>query len=319
MSFRFLKSFGLVIPAAILVVFFSLNAFADERQEINRIFDVSPGGQLTLETDLGSVELTSSRSNKVEVRVILNAKTRNRDRAEEIFDHFHIEFNQEGDDVYILAEYDYKRGSLRFWDRKRSRLRVKYFITVPARYDVSLQTIGGSVTVGDLEGRVRVVSSGGNLNFENITGPVRGKTSGGSIELLSCTGTADIRTSGGSISIGRVDGDVAAHTSGGSISIEEALGSIDASTSGGSVTARLTRQPKDDCRLTTSGGNVTVYMAKDIAADINAKTSGGRVKNDFPLKVKGCVSRTSLEAAINGGGPELYLRTSGGNIHLREL
>jgi hypothetical protein len=319
MSFRFLKSFSLVISVAILVVFSSLNAFANERQEINRIFDVSPGGQLTLETDLGSVELTSGRENKVEVRVILEAKTGNRDRAEEIFDDFHIEFDQEGDDIYILAEYDDERGGLRFWDRKRSRLRVKYFITVPARYDASLQTSGGSITVGDLEGRVHVVSSGGSLSFENITGPVRGKTSGGSVELLSCAGTADIRTSGGSISIGRVDGDVAAHTSGGSISIEESLGSIDASTSGGSVMARLTRQPKDGCRLTTSGGNVAVYMAEDIAVDINAKTSGGRVKNDFPLKVRGCVSGTSLEAAINGGGPELYLRTSGGNIHLREL
>jgi DUF4097 and DUF4098 domain-containing protein YvlB len=116
-----------------------------------------------------------------------------------------------------------------------------------------------------------------------------------------------------------VKGNVVARTSGGGIHVDDVMGSIDARTSGGSVTARISRQPEDDCRLTTSGGSVTVSLAKDIRVDVDASTSGGRVSTDFPVTLRGEISKRSLRAKINGGGPELYLRTSGGSIHIREM
>lgn len=53
--------------------------------------------------------------------------------------------------------------------------------------------------------------------------------------------------------------------------------------------------------------------------DVDAHTSGGRVRTEFPVTVRGTIKRNTLDAKINGGGPELYLRTSGGNVEINEL
>lgn len=289
------------------------------KEEIKKSFEVSPGGQLSVDIDIGSVEIESGDENTVEIEVLLKADTRDEDRAQEIFDRFEIDFEQDGSDLYVTGDYSKEDRGWRFWERERNRLKVKFFITVPKEFDVSVETSGGSISVADLTGEVKAKTSGGSLAFDNIEGSVKANTSGGSISLLSCVGRADVKTSGGSISIGSVAGEVVAHTSGGSISVDEVMGAIDASTSGGSIEARISRQPEDDCRLVTSGGSVTVYLEQDMNFDVDAATSAGRITTDFPVKVSGRISKSSLKAEINDGGPELFLRTSGGNINLREF
>jgi DUF4097 and DUF4098 domain-containing protein YvlB len=137
--------------------------------------------------------------------------------------------------------------------------------------------------------------------------------------LEGCTGDAEVKTSGGSIRIGKVQGEVKATTSGGSIKVQEVMGTINAATSGGSVSAYISKQPSGDCSLKTSGGSVSVHLAEDIKVDVDAKTSGGRVRTDFPVTLIGELSKRKLQAKINGGGPELYLRTSGGSIKIYKI
>ncbi len=168
-----------------------------------------------------------------------------------------------------------------WWGWWGSSNRIKYVVYVPQNYNLKLKTGGGSIDISDLEGDIVA------------------------------------RTSGGSIKLGKITGDVKVRTSGGSIKVDEVAGLIDASTSGGSVRATLTQQPTQDSRLTTSGGSVTAYLAKGIAVDVVAKTSGGSVSSEF--KVNGYLSKRKIEGEINGGGPELYLRTSGGSVRIKEL
>lgn len=162
-----------------------------------------------------------------------------------------------------------------------SSSRIRYTIKVPKEYNVTLKTGGGSIDLSDLNGQVAV------------------------------------RTSGGSISLGKIMGDVDAKTSGGSIRVDEVAGNINAHTSGGSIKATITKQPTADCKLTTSGGSVTAYLASDIAVNLYAGTSGGSVSSDF--KVNGYLSKKKLEGEINGGGPELTLKTSGGSVRVKEI
>ena len=68
----------------------------------------------------------------------------------------------------------------------------------------------------------------------------------------------------------------------------------------------------------TSGGNIVVNLIESIAIDLDAKTSGGRVITDFPITVKGEFKESALKGRINGGGPLMYLRTSGGKIHIEK-
>jgi DUF4097 and DUF4098 domain-containing protein YvlB len=301
--FTSLMAFALAVAAAV-------PGLADSERTWEKTFDVSPGGFLTVETDYGSIEVGTSGSDKVEVEVIVKA-----DR-EKYLDDFEVEFEQNGNDVSIFGEHKKRRS---FWSNFRKSLRVEFLVTVPRQFELDLHTVGGSISVGNLDGDVRSETSGGSLNFERINGNVHGRTSGGSIQLESCTGEADVKTSGGGITIGEVRGEVSARTSGGSITVEEVMGMINASTSGGGVTAYITGQPRDDCHLSTSGGSIKVYLQKDISVFVDAHTSGGHVETDFPVTVRGKLKKSTLRGKINDGGPELYLRTSGGSIYLREM
>ncbi|MEE9443173.1 MAG: DUF4097 family beta strand repeat-containing protein [candidate division Zixibacteria bacterium] len=308
------------IASLIIVIAFSAMTLAGIKQEITRDFNVSPGGELTIDTEIGSIEVKASNQSNIGVEIILDSKTRDEDRAQDMFDDFEVEFNQDGNAVEIYAEYfgNDSRGWNIFGTRTRRSLQAKFIITVPEKYNVYAKTSGGSIHIGDLEGEVDVRTSGGSLRFDNISGPVKGKTSGGSITLESCKGRADVSTSGGSIEIGHVEGEVSAHTSGGGIEVEEVMGEIDASTSGGSIYARISEQPRGDCRLTTSGGGITVYLSPDINVYLDARTSSGRVKSDFDISSSRRKKKSSLRGEIGDGGPELYLRTSGGSIRILE-
>ena len=81
----------------------------------------------------------------------------------------------------------------------------------------------------------------------------------------------------------------------------------------------MTTQPQSECSLRTSGGAITCTLTPDVAVDLEAKTSGGLVSTDLAVEsiIHGKTPKNRLEGRINGGGPLLKLRTSGGNIHLQ--
>jgi DUF4097 and DUF4098 domain-containing protein YvlB len=307
----------LTILFSVTFLLTSCFTFGSLEDTINKSFTVSPGGTLYLESDIGSVKVKGVRDNKVDIEVIREVRSGSERKAEEILKALDIGFNQKGDDVYITAKYD-KSGWDRFWNNIGKYLRVEFIISVPDNYNLDLYTKGGSISAEDIQGIVKSRTSGGSLHFDRIEGEISGETSGGSVDIGEVTGNTVADTSGGSIRIKQAKGPVDAHTSGGSITVEEVMGTIKADTSGGSIKAYISRQPQADCRLTTSGGSITVHLKEDIGVNVNAKTSGGRVHTDFPVTLKGEIDKSALNAKINDGGPELYLRTSGGSIYLRK-
>jgi DUF4097 and DUF4098 domain-containing protein YvlB len=283
---------------------------------IQKTFSVESGGTLDIDTERGSIEVRGISGNTVEVEVIRRVRTSNTEEAQKVLDNFKIEFKQSGKDVFVIGEKTRKES---IWDKIWNRLNVKFIVSVPEIYNIKLRTSGGGISVEDIEGEVKIKTSGGGLNLHDIKGPVWGKTSGGSIQIGEVDGQVDVETSGGSIKIESAQGTVDAHTSGGSITVNEVMGTINANTSGGSIKAHISQQPESDCRLSTSGGSVTVYLADDIAVNVDAGTSGGSVHTDFPVTIKGKINKRHLKAKINGGGPLLYLHTSGGSIYIKEM
>lgn len=295
------------------------SAGAGVKDSIFKEFDVSPGGFLIVDIDHGSIEIRTAATQTVEVEVRLEVSTYDEDKAEEVFKRFEFSAEKEGNDIVISGEYERPRRGWRLFSRDDSQLRIKIEITVPREFNVDLSTAGGDIAVGFLNGKVLAHTSGGNIHLDDVSGLIKVSTSGGDIEVLSCTGMVDVNTSGGNIEIGRIDGEIAAHTSGGNIIIKETTGAVDASTSGGNIVAYISSQPKEDCRLSTSGGNVELYLADNLKFDIDAVTTGGTISTDLPVRVKGKLATASISAELNGGGPELHLRSSGGNIELRNL
>jgi DUF4097 and DUF4098 domain-containing protein YvlB len=309
------SAFGILI--SMLFLFANCFTFGNIQDRMTESFPVGPGGTLAIESDVGSIIVRGADIDSVEVEILREVRTTNEKRASEILNNYDVQYHHSGNDLTIEAKYK-KKGLRGFWNNVGKHLRVKFVITVPSEYNVDLNTKGGSISVEHLRGEVLCHTSGGSLDFDNIEGNISGKTSGGSISIGEVVGQSNIRTSGGSIHIKLAEGPVDAHTSGGSITVEEVIGAIKAHTSGGSVKATISRQPDSDCSLTTSGGSITVHLSTDIGLDLDAKTSGGRVHSDFRIALSGEVNKRSMKGEMNGGGPELYLRTSGGSIYLKK-
>ncbi|HVS32981.1 MAG TPA: DUF4097 family beta strand repeat-containing protein [Thermoanaerobaculia bacterium] len=293
-----------------LVFLVAASAFA-AGDTIRRGFSVGEGGTLRLDADTGSITIVTGGTG-VAVEVVRRASGM---RAEEVLRDHDIEFEQRGDDVVITSRVKNDLG------RWFSTHRVRWNIRVPARYNVDVRTSGGSIDLTGISGTVEARTSGGAIKAGGLGGTAVMKTSGGSITVDGAAADLSVRTSGGSIRIARAGGDLKAHTSGGGIHIEDALGRVDATTSGGSIYARLSGQPTGDSRLSTSGGGLKVSLPGDVKLDLDARASGGGVRSDFPvtITVRGSPSRSSLRGQINGGGPKLVLRASGGGIRLSEL
>jgi DUF4097 and DUF4098 domain-containing protein YvlB len=307
-----------------LAVFLITSAAYAAETPIHRSFNVAPGGTLTIETDVGDIRVDPSGSGvTVDVTQVTHVSKR----------HLEVTFDQQQNDVTVRAKLEPMSSRWFNWSDDDAR----FVVTVPSRYNVHLKTSGGEIKVGNLQGETRVKTSGGGITLGRIDGQVNADTSGGDVSLEGGTGNIDLHTSGGGIRIGdanasvtaktsggsieirRVAGDLLARTSGGGITIGEANGTVDAQTSGGSIKAQLAQQPRADSRLSTSGGGITISIAPNVSVDVDAHTSGGDVDTDVPITLLGKQEDSSLQGKINGGGPKLVLRSSGGNIRLRKL
>jgi hypothetical protein len=312
--------------AAAFLGLLTLSAHASVDSPVRRTFPVHDGGTLILDTDVGNVHVVPGAGGVV-VNITRHA------RSQKELDRVHLTLEQQGNDVHVGARYE----QMSRWFSWGNDLDMTFDVSVPARYNVELKTAGGSVKVGDLHGFVHARTSGGSVRVAHIDGAVDAHTSGGSVHLDGATGNAVLHTSGGSVVVGdvrgnleikssggslnvhRVGGTILARTSGGGITISEALGAIDAESSGGPIHATITGQPRGDSRLSTSGGGITVSLAPRVAVDLDAHSSGGGVNSDVPITVMGKISDDALSGKVNGGGPRLVLRTSGGGIHVGRL
>ena len=85
----------------------------------------------------------------------------------------------------------------------------------------------------------------------------------------------------------------------------------------GPVTASLLAQPKGECRFYSSGGGISLKLPGDVHVNLDASTSGGRVSTDFAVPYDDNRHHTELRTALNGGGPLVYVHTSGGGISIK--
>src|SRR5258708_26138594 len=236
---------------------------------ITRTFPVKAGGTLTLDVDRGSIHLTTSNSDKVDVKITRELKNASTAEAKKAFEQHKIEMTSTDNEVKIEA-----KSPQTFFSFKSpfSRLQVDYTIAIPAKFDINLRTAGGHIEVADLEGKAVLHTSGGTLKLGVLKGPLKAHTSGGHIMLIRVEGDADVDTSGGNLRLGEIDGNLVAHTSGGHITLEKNKGSIKASTTGGNIEAK---DANGTINASTSGGHVTAHLNAQPASGCSLKTSGG--------------------------------------------
>lgn len=208
---------------------------------------------------------------------------------------------------------------------------------------LNLSTGGGSIRINGAKGKVNASSGGGNISLAGASDIATLDTGGGSVKVEQCGAELHVTSGGGSINVGDVSGTARLDTGGGNIRLASARGAVIANTGGGGIELfKLMQGAKaetgagpitaeflgitTDSSLQTSVGDVIVYLSPQAKVTVKATldmANGHQIRSDFPeLKITtdgGGYGPKNYYAqgALNGGGPQLRIRTMSGNIEIR--
>jgi DUF4097 and DUF4098 domain-containing protein YvlB len=170
------------------------------------------------------------------------------------------------------------------------------------------------------------------MDIADVTRDVFVQTSGGDIELRGLGGRVSARTSGGDIEGRDLGGQVMAETSAGDIDLDDVRGGVEARTSVGDISVGVTLQDFSQnypMSFETTHGDIELTLPPNIPASIDARVrslGGGwdrdDIYSDFALSRESPREGRSGDLRsygdINGGGPTLRMRTSGGSIRIEK-
>lgn len=246
----------------------SMHMHMDDDLELikEKSFDISEGKNLIVDVPGGDVTVTYWNKESVEVKIFGNEKA---------YDKIDFDISGDGETVEVIGN---KSSSVSSWF---SNIKVEVEIKVPVKFNLDINTSGGDIKCGGIEGMLML------------------NTSGGDIWTDKCSGNISVSTSGGDVFLFCKDASIEAETSGGDIELEysgENMG-VD---------------------LSTSGGDIEIKLPSDLTASLDLSTSGGDVSCSLTLSNITKSYETSLVGDMNGGGEEIAAHTSGGDITVRE-
>jgi DUF4097 and DUF4098 domain-containing protein YvlB len=278
------------VLAAVLLLALSGLAQADV---VDKEFTVSPGQTLEVDLDTGgSVTIKGNSGSKVVVR----ARMTGRDASD-------IDLRVERMNNGVKIESEYKSS----W-RDRSG-GVDLEVTVPSRFDLDIETLGGEISVDGVEGYLGGSTMGGQLDLRNLKGTVDMSTMGGNVRLVSSEVDGEVSTMGGRVELRDVMGNVKGKSMGGNViydNVRPAAGAaakpVEISTMGGDI--EVPSAP-GGASVSTMGGDIEVESATKF---VKAKTMGG----DITIReVDGWVEATTM-----GGDIDVRVTGSEGDRHI---
>ncbi len=140
----------------------------------------------------------------------------------------------------------------------------------------------------------------------------------------------------GDVLVEGVTGEIEAGSTTGNITLKGVSGAAVANAVAGSITATFARlAPEKTMSFTTLSGEIDLTLPADARARLNMKSQMGEIFSDFDMTTETVQSapqtnkpakagkfRVKIERAIvgtiNGGGPEMQLKTFTGNIYIRK-
>ncbi|HXY24180.1 MAG TPA: DUF4097 family beta strand repeat-containing protein [Candidatus Acidoferrum sp.] len=277
-------------------------------EEYVKTYPVTGRANVRVDTNDGSVRVTSSDSKQVEFHVEY--------QGYEIGKNLRIDTRQDGDKVELTARITGHWGIHVDWGHSSRRLNIE--VRMPRAADLNVDTGDGSVQVESIDGAVNVHTGDGSVRANSLSGAIDLHTSDGSITADGLKGDMRLRTGDGSIEAHDLDGKVEADSGDGHIRIAGRFEALNIKTGDGSVDARALPGSKmsTSWSLRTGDGSVDLTLPSDFQADIDATTGDGHISLGIPVTVEGTFSKSALHGKMNGGGQALTIHTGDGSIRL---
>jgi putative adhesin len=174
-------------------------------------------------------------------------------------------------------------------------------------------------TASAIARQIRVITDGGQIRSE---GPSqRGHTSWSvSYDIyLPSQSNLEAITENGGISAEDVRGEMNLEATNGGIHLSDVGGNVRARTTNGGVIANLsgTSWQGQGLDLQTTNGGATVYVPRGYNALLETGTTNGGMRVDFPITVRGSLTR-HISTQLGSGGPRVRVVTTNGGVHIAE-
>lgn len=272
----------------------STAAPAQTSRTVERAFDLTDDGTVTVDTYKGHVDVTTWDKSRVRVSVRIQGEQASVEKTK-------IRFDASADDLKMQTDYDALEKDKRLFGLipvgSIHRPSTQYTLTVPRSASVSLDTYSASASVSDLRGVVRFDAFSGNLMATDVRGPVYADT---------YSGEADVTRSSELISVDTFSGNLRA---------DSLSGRVEFSAYSGSATIGFV-DVTGDCNFDTFSGHVTLAFPPNRGGVI--ETDRGNLESDVPLQIDR-MSDDRVRATVGGGGPHLWFETFSGVLSVRPL
>ena len=152
-------------------------------------------------------------------------------------------------------------------------------LQVPASTAIGLSTAGGDVAVPSFTAsKLTLNTDGGNINAGDLDGHISLRSSGGDVTVATLAGSLDASLDGGNLQVANMTAATASIQS-----------------SGGDITLAYTAAP-DSLRITSDGGNVNLDLPRGGQYRVDVQATGGNVTNtigDDPSATRTIIVHTS--------------------------
>jgi len=294
---------GLALLGALAV------APAARAEEVVKTYTVTGRGNVRVETNDGSVRVTTSDSKQVEFRVEYQGL--------ELGKNLTIDSRQDGDKVELTARMTSHWG----FNLGRNSRGLRIQVRMPREADLQVNTGDGAVETENINGTVNVHTGDGSVRANSLSGNIDLHTSDGSITADQLKGDIRLRTGDGSIEAHQIDGRVEADSGDGHIRMAGRFDTLNVRTGDGSVDTRVQPGSKmaSSWSIRTGDGSVDLTLPSDFQANINATTGDGHISLGIPVTVEGTFSKSEIRGKMNGGGQDLTIHTGDGSIRLSRI
>ena len=176
-----------------------------------------------------------------------------------------------------------------------------------------------NATASAIARQIRIITEGGQIRSEGPS--LRNHTSWSvSYDVYVPTRTnLEANTENGGVSADDVQGEMNFEATNGGIHLSDVGGNVRARTTNGGVVADLsgTTWQGQGLDLQTTNGGATVYVPRGYNAMLETGTTNGPMRVDFPITVRGSLSRR-ISTQLGSGGPRLRVVTTNGGVHIAE-
>jgi DUF4097 and DUF4098 domain-containing protein YvlB len=298
-----LVSISLGIACAALLAALAVPAKAED---VTKSFTVSGRANVRVETNDGSVRVSTGDTKQVEFHVEYNGY--------ELGKTLRVDAHQDGDKVELLARITGHWGFS--WGHNSRNLHIE--VRMPRDADLQIETGDGAVQVDTVNGTVNVHTGDGSVRATALNGNIDLHTNDGSITANNLKGDMRLHTGDGSIEAHDLDGRVDADSGDGHIRIAGRFDALNVKTGDGSVDTRVQSGSKmaSSWSIRTGDGSVDLVLPSDFQTNIDASTGDGHISLGIPVTIEGTFKNSELHGKMNGGGQPLTIHTGDGSIRL---